>query len=69
MGKGSSTNQSNVIKRPRDYSSNKATVAAAGAGGGGGFDQDSIDSCLISFKAKIQLSIEVELRRKVCPSV
>jgi hypothetical protein len=64
MGKGSGTSQSNVTKRPRDYSSDAATMSAAGSGGGGGFDQGSTATCLISFKPKIQLSSEVAIGTK-----
>lgn len=57
MGKGASSNKTNVTKRLPDYSSEKseqkANGTATGTGGGPSSGGDSADVCLISFKEKI----------------
>ena len=58
MGGGKHTTQSNVTKKPRNYSDNNSIVGAGGTGGWSGFDKEASVVCLISFKAKIQLSVE-----------
>lgn len=52
MGGGKKTSQNNVPKKPRSYSTD---TGAVGVGGGGGVDASSSNTCLVSFKAKLNL--------------